>query len=451
MKRMEKQDPAGFFIDWEENRELAREAGRFFASATIRAGEDFAGAFGLAFDLYDPNISDFITRKTFKFADEVNKTTKEHLKRELEESIRAGEALAERTKRVQKVFDRGIRGTRPRARLIARTESASIVNHADLIAAKQTGVVSQKAWLTARDERVRMTHRDAEAQGFIPIDSAFQVGDYRMTAPGDPNAGVEELANCRCTLIYKTDRPVQVSGLPERPAKVPWTSISSTEALRMSNASAAAGRLLESELDKVPEINKKEFFEGLRRIELKAPRSSSFAPFQRVIKISRDHPYHIFHEVGHHVSQKFGFYKFLEEEHSQKLWELYQKAVRRTLDAAERYYASNTIVRGKMRRLRERFERMGPRDELLSVREWERLHPRFADLGDSLPISSTYALRKASEYFAETWAKYFLEPTRLVRVDPEAFALIDRFVKAGEVAKWLRDFVSSIMKEDSRA
>lgn len=63
-----------------------------------------------------------------------------------------------------------------------------------------------KMWYTQEDSRVRDSHADAHGQ-VVPIDGEFLVGGYNMRYPGDRNAPIEEVINCRCVLLeVKTKR-----------------------------------------------------------------------------------------------------------------------------------------------------------------------------------------------------------------------------------------------------
>lgn len=91
-----------------------------------------------------------------------------------------------------------------RGMLIARTETTAAYNHAAEIAARieetATGELLDRVWLATGDERTRETHAAAHGQR-VGADEAFDVGGHRMAYPGDPTGPVEEVANCRCTLL----------------------------------------------------------------------------------------------------------------------------------------------------------------------------------------------------------------------------------------------------------
>lgn len=156
---------------------------------------------GMAFDLISPVVSQWLAEKPFKFADQVNTTTLDSLRKALTEGIQAGENIESLRKRVQTVFDGTVRGQAWRSRMIARTETISSFNFSALQGYHQSQVVGQKEWLTALDERVRPTHRAANRQ-VRKLDEAFDVGGYPLMYPGDGEHGsAGEVVNCRCTLL----------------------------------------------------------------------------------------------------------------------------------------------------------------------------------------------------------------------------------------------------------
>lgn len=115
------------------------------------------------------------------------------LKSSLEEGIQQGETMDDLGKRVQATVGKIDAG---RAQTIARTETSSAYNTARLDAMKQHGF-TYKSWLTAEDERVRVSHEMAEADGAIPMDQKFSNG---LDHPGDPIGSAAEVINCRCVL-----------------------------------------------------------------------------------------------------------------------------------------------------------------------------------------------------------------------------------------------------------
>tara|TARA_Y100000310_G_scaffold325646_1_gene389400 strand:+ start:4692 stop:6764 length:2073 start_codon:yes stop_codon:yes gene_type:complete len=170
----------------------------------------------LEFNTSDPEVVKFIKNKAIKFSGFVNGETAAGLNRVvrpiLERVVQRGGTVEDVRERIQnavkKRFDSSVRGTAPRARMIARTEMVGAANGGGLEAAKQSKVVKFKAWLTSKDLKVRDTHISAgirynKVKG-IPIDKPFKVGTALLSVPGVAVGGIniaKEVINCRCTWI----------------------------------------------------------------------------------------------------------------------------------------------------------------------------------------------------------------------------------------------------------
>lgn len=154
-------------------------------AATLIGAEEFA--------LTD-RVKKFIDKKAFKFAYEVNDTTKKKLRKTLTEGVKEGEGVKELSKRVADTFNvrRGAETER-----IARTEVLSASNGADLEAYNQSGVVEKKEWLTTMDDRTRDWHAMMDGE-VVGINKKFSNG---LMFPGDPSAPADEIINCRCTTL----------------------------------------------------------------------------------------------------------------------------------------------------------------------------------------------------------------------------------------------------------
>jgi hypothetical protein len=95
-----------------------------------------------------------------------------------------------------------------RAETIVRTEvgrAFQIASQDELERATMAGVEVRKYWLTAHDERVRDTHRQAgldyvEANAIV-WDGLFKVGADELRYPKDPNGSAGETINCRCVSV----------------------------------------------------------------------------------------------------------------------------------------------------------------------------------------------------------------------------------------------------------
>ena len=105
-------------------------------------------------------INDFVEKYGAELIKGINETTRDKLRKELEEGIANGESIAKLSDRISKVFEeaKGYRAER-----IARTETIRAANFG-AFEGYQQGNVEQKRWLATMDERVRDAHADADMQ-----------------------------------------------------------------------------------------------------------------------------------------------------------------------------------------------------------------------------------------------------------------------------------------------
>ena len=123
----------------------------------------------------------------------------------LDKGTAKGEGTEPLRDRVQDVLDfNGTLDWPRRAELVARTETTGAFNAATLEAArvqeKTLGITLEKAWVCTIDGRTRDDHFAADGQR-VPLDGVFLVGGHEMRYPGDKNAPVEQIANCRCAIV----------------------------------------------------------------------------------------------------------------------------------------------------------------------------------------------------------------------------------------------------------
>lgn len=69
------------------------------------------------------------------------------------------------------------------------------INHQNLVDKKQ----NTHTWVSMRDERVRVSHWEADGQT-VPINEPFTINGYKMMFPLDDSMGapIDEIINCRC-------------------------------------------------------------------------------------------------------------------------------------------------------------------------------------------------------------------------------------------------------------
>jgi HK97 family phage portal protein len=153
------------------------------------------------FNIYEANILRALERRLNKIKD-VNDTTYNLIKQEMAKSIQLGESIGEAAARIDKVykFSEDFRSTR-----IAQTEIIGSTNEGQLMAWIDAGV-EYKEWITARDEKVRDSHRRMEGK-IIKSSEYFHLVDFKtgnqcdLSVPGDASTGApaEFVINCRCT------------------------------------------------------------------------------------------------------------------------------------------------------------------------------------------------------------------------------------------------------------
>lgn len=101
--------------------------------------------------------------------------------------------------------------TKYRAALIARTETTRAANIGAMIAAMDLGIVVEKEWISAQDNRTRRIPRDnydhLHMDGIkVAFNEPFVVPSLKrietLQYPGDPNASAGNVCNCRCTVGF---------------------------------------------------------------------------------------------------------------------------------------------------------------------------------------------------------------------------------------------------------
>lgn len=164
-----------------------------------------------AFDLDTAGVQAVMEKWAASRVTGINVYTRELLKNRLIDQINAGEDFESAIRALGEVFgpEGGI--SLMRARRIARTELITLTNEAKLNAAKQTGVVKRKMWVslmlpTTRQEDGGANHALMHKQ-VIGIDESFDLPNRHGTfdsvhGPGDISASPENVVNCLCVLEF---------------------------------------------------------------------------------------------------------------------------------------------------------------------------------------------------------------------------------------------------------
>jgi uncharacterized protein with gpF-like domain len=80
--------------------------------------------------------------------------------------------------------------------MIARTETARALGAGNLATMKEAGF-TRKMWIAGGPPNDRPEHTAIDGET-VDIDKPFSIG---LMFPGDPRAGVDQVANCRCTMV----------------------------------------------------------------------------------------------------------------------------------------------------------------------------------------------------------------------------------------------------------
>jgi HK97 family phage portal protein len=148
-------------------------------------------------DLLNPKIAPFLQEfSATRIRGLVDTTTREQLRSQLAEGIKAGESIDDIELRVECVFDVA---TDARAENIARTETLRASNWATHEAQKASGVVDTRKWVATPDGRTRQTHRELNGQE-TALDDPFYVDGKTAMFPGAFGDPAED-CQCRCTTV----------------------------------------------------------------------------------------------------------------------------------------------------------------------------------------------------------------------------------------------------------
>lgn len=154
-----------------------------------------------AFDVTDPEVIAFIQQHGLDAAKLITGTTRQLLQDILTSAYDEGLPIKEIAKLIEDKFSGFPIG---RSYTIAQTEMGNAVNAGTFQGYKQAGA-DKKSWLATPDERTRDSHWAAGQGPAIPLAEAFTVGSSLMMHPNDPAGAVEEIINCRCTLLPEVE------------------------------------------------------------------------------------------------------------------------------------------------------------------------------------------------------------------------------------------------------
>jgi hypothetical protein len=167
-------------------------------------------AFGVGFEDLGNLVDDYFNIYLIdKSALPITQTTKRIIRDKLINDVDNGKPLEEAIKDFRQLAltsgphrDHAI--SVARAKNIIATESIRAMSFGELIGAYMTGTDLDKVWVTCDDEKVRRrpySHRVLDRQT-ASLFGTFSNGEP-IKFPGDPDASLENTANCRCTMFFK--------------------------------------------------------------------------------------------------------------------------------------------------------------------------------------------------------------------------------------------------------
>lgn len=143
----------------------------------------------------------FIARQSAYKSKILTDTTKEIATRVIQSGERDGLGVEEIAKNlVNAISDSSL--SKGRAAIIARTETHMAAGYAMQAQASDLGYPVTKTWVAVEDDRTRETHSAVDGTT-IGNNEYFDVGSDRLLYPGDPDGSLDEIINCRCTVIVE--------------------------------------------------------------------------------------------------------------------------------------------------------------------------------------------------------------------------------------------------------
>jgi hypothetical protein len=152
---------------------------------------------GVSWNLKNPRAVAYAKQHAAEQVTKINDTTRSYLNSMISQAVDEGWSYDRLSDSIGERFTEfATGGDNPRSRRVAVYELGSAYEQGNFQAAgelKDAGLKMEKKALTAGDDRVRPSHVDNAAAGWIGLDDPFPSGD--MTFPSDPG--------CRCATMYR--------------------------------------------------------------------------------------------------------------------------------------------------------------------------------------------------------------------------------------------------------
>ena len=169
------------------------------------AEHDVPGATVAGFTVDDPRVMAAIDARKIQ-ATEVNATTERQLRDLIRTAFIEGDTTTQLGDRLADYYHNNVGEAKARPMTAARTQTTGIVNDGRMLAAREAGGLL-KGWLHGGSSQARDAHLAAQARYLehpIPLDDKFEVNGYQADAPGSTELPVGEVANCTCTVTFRS-------------------------------------------------------------------------------------------------------------------------------------------------------------------------------------------------------------------------------------------------------
>lgn len=154
----------------------------------------------IGFDVTNPNVIELLENGKNRIVG-INNTTYDAVKSILKDAYQRGASIEDIKKELAEAFDQF---SQTRAKTIAQNEMGAYINGGSDEAARESGVVKEKQWVSARLPTARASHIAVEDRGPIPMDNKFDVAGYMADYPHDPVLPPSESVWCHCAVLYIT-------------------------------------------------------------------------------------------------------------------------------------------------------------------------------------------------------------------------------------------------------
>jgi len=148
-------------------------------------------------DPFAAALKSYIERHVANSVKLIEGTTQDGIQRAIDAGVAEGESYAQIGRRIRALYDQY---SVSRAMTIAWTEVHGASGYGMHEAARQSGVVETKTWLSAGDDRVRDSHAAMDGET-VNLNDLYSNG---LQFPGDPSGPGEEIVMCRCVESYGT-------------------------------------------------------------------------------------------------------------------------------------------------------------------------------------------------------------------------------------------------------